>query len=502
LEFEAPRANKYPAGVSFSFSQSIHAQGILCVYSLPFFLFTQSKSHYGAPRPTFTQRLQRDSFSALSIPTRPQPTNTSLSSAFANLLSLTFNYSAKSNQEQPQKQLQEIQQEQLQTPSIKTSQTTTTTTATRTTITMHLIHALAVAGVLPLLVSAHMEMIVPLPINSAKDPKVPDNLKDYSYTAPLLDTGTNFPCKGYHLQETSHVSKATYKAGETAKLEIAGSAVHGGGSCQISLSYDNGATWKVIKSMIGGCPVTTSYDFTIPTDAPSSDDALLAWTWFNLVGNREMYMNCARVTVEGATPPGRHRRAQIASRQGGFSSLPDMFTCNIGQGCKTTEGEAVDFAEPGTDAIKGGAGGAGAGSGSGSGSGAGSGAGAGAGGSGAPTPAAPGSPSSASAPFANATSTAGSPSKPGAAAPSGSNVVIPVTDKPAAPAAPSASAPAPAPAPAAPAAPAAGGSCTGGSIVCDSPSTWSMCVNGALTSMGAVAPGTSCVDGKIGFAKA
>ena len=351
------------------------------------------------------------------------------------------------------------------------------------------IRALALANVLPFLASAHMQMHEPFPINSQEDPAVPDNLKDYAYTSPLNADGSNFPCKGYHKQETSHVSKATYKAGGTGKMTLkAAGAVHGGGSCQISLSYDNGETWKVIKSMIGGCPVTLSYDFTIPQDAPSSDDVLLAWTWFNLVGNREMYMNCARVTIEGSSP-GRHRRAQLANRQNALSSLPDMFTCNLGQGCTTKENQNVDFPNPGEDVLKGensmttnpGAGFNGESAASG-----GSG---GSGGSGAsaPTPPAPApaSTSSASPPFPNGTDSSATSSGP-TSTPATSNVVIPVP----------ASQPSAAPLAPAPPAPASG-SCTSGSIVCNSPTTWSMCVGGAPVSMGAVAAGTTCVDGKI-----
>ena len=31
-------------------------------------------------------------------------------------------------------------------------------------------------------------------------------------------------------------------------------AAHSGGSCQASISFDNGKTWKVLHSFIGGCP--------------------------------------------------------------------------------------------------------------------------------------------------------------------------------------------------------------------------------------------------------
>jgi hypothetical protein len=31
-------------------------------------------------------------------------------------------------------------------------------------------------------------------------------------------------------------------------------AAHSGGSCQASISFDNGETWKVLHTYIGGCP--------------------------------------------------------------------------------------------------------------------------------------------------------------------------------------------------------------------------------------------------------
>jgi hypothetical protein len=339
-----------------------------------------------------------------------------------------------------------------------------------------------------------MQMHDPFPINSQEDPAVPDNLRDYSYTKPLDPSGADFPCKGYHKQQTSHVSKATYKAGSSYKMTLKPpGAAHGGGSCQLSLSFDNGASFKVIKSMIGGCPTTLEYDFTIPADAPSSGDALFAWTWFNLVGNREMYMNCARVTIQGSAPAGRHRRSQFTERAAAFKDLPDMFTCNIGKGCTTTENQNVAFPNPGSDVAKGdnsmatNSGGGFTGGASGSGD----------SGKQPAAPAAPSAPSSASPAFPNATSQAGTPPAP--AGPTGSVVVIPVSSsapKPSASAAPAA------PAPAAPAAPApASGSCKSGELVCISKSTWALCTaNGSPGSPQPVAPGTACVGGKIGFA--
>ncbi|CAI6068163.1 unnamed protein product [Clonostachys chloroleuca] len=55
------------------------------------------------------------------------------------------------------------------------------------------------------------------------------------------------------------------------------------------------------------------YDFTIPSDIPAGKGTI-AWTWFNKIGNREMYMNCGPLTLTGAGGP-----------QKNFDDLPDMF---------------------------------------------------------------------------------------------------------------------------------------------------------------------------------
>lgn len=102
-------------------------------------------------------------------------------------------------------------------------------------------------------------------------------------------------------------------------MSLAGTSTHGGGSCQLSLSYDNGATFRVIKSMIGGCPLTTTYDFTIPSYTPAGN-ALLAWTWQNLEGNREYYMNCAEVSISSGSSSRRRRNRREAYNS--FDSLP------------------------------------------------------------------------------------------------------------------------------------------------------------------------------------
>ncbi|KAG6017474.1 hypothetical protein E4U43_001074 [Claviceps pusilla] len=185
----------------------------------------------------------------------------------------------------------------------------------------------------------------------------PFNKERLAY-APLDGTsGSDFPCKfndayGPSPGDASNV----YAQGSTQKLEFTGQATHGGGSCQVSLTTDlkptKSSSWKVIKSIQGGCVAKNTpgnmgndpnakdpftYDFTIPKDL-ASGNYTLAWTWFNRVGNREMYMNCAPISVTGS-----------GGSQSFLNGLPDMFVANIGNGCETVENADVVFPDPGKD---------------------------------------------------------------------------------------------------------------------------------------------------------
>ncbi|OJJ37718.1 hypothetical protein ASPWEDRAFT_50808 [Aspergillus wentii DTO 134E9] len=197
-------------------------------------------------------------------------------------------------------------------------------------------------GLLASSVSAHMQMSKPYPLRSPLN-KDADGQKDYSYTNPLSTDGSDYPCKGY--ADDDFNATAHYELGGEYDLELSGSAVHGGGSCQIGLSYDKGETIRVIHSMLGGCPIDKKYKFKIPENAKEGN-ALLSWTWFNKVGNREMYMNCAQVTIGGGSNKGS---ANSLSRRDSFESLPEIFIANIGGPgkCTTIEGEEVNFPKPG-----------------------------------------------------------------------------------------------------------------------------------------------------------
>ncbi|GAA6011743.1 hypothetical protein JCM11491_000736 [Sporobolomyces phaffii] len=188
------------------------------------------------------------------------------------------------------------------------------------------------------IVSAHVELLFPPPINSKYDPQTIEANIDYSMTSPLADDGSNFPCKGYNTPEAYSSLKpvATLQAGTDFEIEFApGGATHGGGSCQFSISYDQGKTFAVLYSVEGGCPLTSNYKVPIPSDLPSATSATFAWTWFNKVGNREMYMNCAIVDVAG-------------SKATSFTG-PELYKANVFEDgtCRTVEGVEPVFPNPG-----------------------------------------------------------------------------------------------------------------------------------------------------------
>jgi hypothetical protein len=168
--------------------------------------------------------------------------------------------------------------------------------------------------------------------------------------SPLDASGADFPCKQrsgvYDLADMNY-----WKAGERQSVSFRGTAAHGGGSCQFSVTTDMHPTkssrWKVIRSVVGGCPASTdgnlvgdehaeTFEILIPKDLPGANYTF-AWTWFNRRGPREMYMNCAPVSVSGS---------------GGntmfLDGLPDMFVANLpGTPCSTVEGLDSVFPEPG-----------------------------------------------------------------------------------------------------------------------------------------------------------
>ncbi|KAH6679621.1 carbohydrate-binding module family 18 protein [Halenospora varia] len=212
---------------------------------------------------------------------------------------------------------------------------------------MHFTTALAALALSATTISAHMELSYPAPLRSKFNQnalKAAPGKIDYSMTAPI--TAAQFPCKGYQtdMADTAGAGAptTTWTQGQKANITVAGSAVHGGGSCQAALSYDTGKTWKVIHSWIGSCPLSAgeNFDFTVPSDA-ATGTALFAWTWLNMIGNREYYMNCASVNIAAGTGT----KSAVA-----LSARPDLFVANLNNGCTTKEQNDYIYPNPGPDA--------------------------------------------------------------------------------------------------------------------------------------------------------
>ena len=218
------------------------------------------------------------------------------------------------------------------------------------------ITALLSASALLTAVNGHMIMATPPPYGS------PNN-------SPLDKSGSDFPCKS-----TSNTGGAVteMQIGSPQKLSFTGSAVHGGGSCQLALTTDSPAKkdskWMVIHSIEGGCPANaegnigggasgsgaSTFNYKIP-DGIKAGAYTLSWTWFNKVGNREMYMNCANVKITGGASKRdsygneTYAASQLVERDGSF---PDLFVANVGNGCATSEGASVQFPNPGQSVEK------------------------------------------------------------------------------------------------------------------------------------------------------
>ncbi|CAK1366109.1 unnamed protein product [Cercospora beticola] len=187
-------------------------------------------------------------------------------------------------------------------------------------------------------VNAHMVITSPIPYGV-------DSLNN----SPLEPDGSDFPCKQrsgvYDISQVNQIP-----VGVPQKLSFKGGATHGGGSCQLSVTMDKAPTkdskWKVIHTILGGCPNgevgnangspdytgNPTFEYSMPKGMPNGQYTL-AWTWFNKIGNREMYMNCAPIEVTGG-----------ADNDDVLSTLPDMFVGNIGNGCTTDENQ--DFVFP------------------------------------------------------------------------------------------------------------------------------------------------------------
>jgi len=294
-------------------------------------------------------------------------------------------------------------------------------------------------------------------------------------------------------------SAPVLKAGATNTFTLQGGAVHGGGSCQISITYDKqptkGSKFTVIKSFHGNCPIENGNEnlsatsgtphnpksFLLPEDVPEGE-GLLVWTWFNKMGNREMYMRCAPVVIKNDKGGDKAK----------FDKRPDIFKANIGNGCGTKEGTNVIFPNPG-DQVEGTGNGEPVGEGCDKPLG---------GGSPAPAPSQPQTPripkegniggGNDEVDVKPTPSPTPAP-KPAPAPIPGNDVAPPLVDTPKK----EIKVPTPTPGPVTPSPLPEGGACESGKIYCNGESKFSICNFGKLVDMGSVAAGTKCVNNVI-----
>ncbi|RKP12146.1 hypothetical protein BJ684DRAFT_11926, partial [Piptocephalis cylindrospora] len=143
-------------------------------------------------------------------------------------------------------------------------------------------------------VSAHMALAEPPPRRSPHNPHPVGGI-DWDMTTPLQGS-SQFPCK----RAPAGPNVRTYKAGTSIVTTLDGSARHNGGHCQFSLSYDQGKTFVVLRTIMKDCLKSdSSYSVDLPKDIPGGD-VIFAWSWVNAMGNREYYMNCADVHIDGS----------------------------------------------------------------------------------------------------------------------------------------------------------------------------------------------------------
>lgn len=209
---------------------------------------------------------------------------------------------------------------------------------------------LLAASALSLLSGVHAHMVITSPVPF--DQTALNN-------SPLNADGSDFPCKvGGGSGYTYSVTKMNeVEVGQAQNISFMGSATHGGGSCQISVTLDKNpdknSQWKVVHSIIGGCPANiagnvpadsasytgpplASFQWTLPKGMPNGQYTM-AWTWLNKIGNREFYMNCAPIQVTGG-----------GSSNDVFDKLPNMFVANIPPTeCSTPESVNFLYPDPG-----------------------------------------------------------------------------------------------------------------------------------------------------------
>ncbi|KAJ1891296.1 hypothetical protein LPJ66_007006 [Kickxella alabastrina] len=205
--------------------------------------------------------------------------------------------------------------------------------------------ALSIVGLLAGLASAHVSFISPCPRYSPVGENCPAlpagqslDTGDGGINAPLYSVnlgGTAMPlCR--HTTPFATPS-ATWTAGKPVTIKFnPNAAIHSGGNCEFSISYDNGNTFAVIHQELRYCFLNSkpasltntaqvlSYTFNLPANLPSSDKAVFAWSWVNASGNREFYMNCADVAIKGGSSSSYTGKQMTIANYPGYPTIPEF----------------------------------------------------------------------------------------------------------------------------------------------------------------------------------
>lgn len=174
--------------------------------------------------------------------------------------------------------------------------------------------------------------------------------------SPLVDakpgsSGSDFPCK-LRTGVYDITAMNTIATGADVELSFTGSASHGGGTCQLAITTDlepaANTTFKLIQTFEGGCPIqadgndgTHPFTFQLPADTPNGR-LTFAWMWYNRIGNREIYMNCAPLDVTGGS-----------DKMDYYDSLPNAYIINLPTSeCSTVETTNQEIPFPGQFILK------------------------------------------------------------------------------------------------------------------------------------------------------
>ncbi|KAK0630270.1 hypothetical protein B0T17DRAFT_506755 [Bombardia bombarda] len=161
------------------------------------------------------------------------------------------------------------------------------------------------------------------------------NSQPFLQLSPLNGAEYLFPCQNRYGVDV----RTDVQAGGATLVNFTGTALHGGGSCQFSISYDDptvggwntSATFKTIYSIIGGCPAvytneTKNID-SVGSDIRGRDDGHHCGNDHDVdcvrqflvpIPSLEMYMNCAPINITGGT-----------GDQKQIDDLPDIFVANV-----------------------------------------------------------------------------------------------------------------------------------------------------------------------------